>query len=433
MKTIFRNLALGILMAGISVVGATATFAQDDPCTADIEAKQALYKQFTDNFDKKEIEKKKIAVTSGKQYVEKYAACADDKAIVDYINGQVPSLEKDIARIQAGVEKQAIITRFNTAAQGKNVADIFTSGKELLVKQPDLIDVNITLASAGFEQTLTTPTAKTYNDETIAQAKTAIQQIEAGKKSEDYGVFTYSCDKKKFTDCKSYTLGAMNYAIGYILSYRQDKKKDALPYFYKATQYNSFAKGDPTVYQAIGAWYLDEAIKIDTVRQEKLKANENKDTEETLAMVGLQKGYADRSIDAYARAYKLAKADTNQTKQYTDGLYTRLKELYAFRYDGKTDGIDAFVSTVQNKPLPDPATEVTPVKEETPATTTTTSTTNTTTTPTKPTTPATNPVKPATTTPTKPVSQTTTTGTEKTATNTKAKTVKPTPKKKGTR
>ena len=55
---------------------------------------------------------------------------------------------------------------------------------------------------------------------------------------------------------------------------------------------------------------LEEAIRIDGERDAKVKEAGNKDTEETLAMLGLQKGYADRAIDAYARAYKLAKANT---------------------------------------------------------------------------------------------------------------------------
>jgi hypothetical protein len=230
----------------------------------------------------------------------------------------------------------------------------------------------------------------------------------------------------------------MNYTVGFITYYRQGKdnpakKKEALPYFYKATQYNSLNKTNPFVYQTIGAWYLDEAIKIDTDRKAKITAAGDKDTDETLAMLANQKGYADRAIDAYARAYKFAKDDPKQKKEYTDNLYSRLKELYTFRYEGKIEGIDQFVATVQNKPMPDPTTAITPVKEETPAATTTTSTTNNGTTPaaTAPTKPATtNTAKPAaTTTPTKPVSMTTTT----TGANATAKAKKTAPKKKANR
>lgn len=440
MKTIFRNLGLGVLMAGCAAVAATTTFAQD-PCTAEIEAKQALYKQFTDNFDKKEVEKKKVAVTSGKQYVEKYAACADDKAIVDYINGQVPSLETSIKKIEANVKTDALFKRFDTAVKGTNntanPSETYVAGKEIVALNTDIIvDVLLVLGSVGVEQATATTPVDTYNADTIEYAKMAIQKLETNtpSKTGNYGVYQYSFKTKDFSDGKANAFGMMNYNIGYILYYRQgkdnaEKRKEALPYLYKATQYNSFIKKNPFLYQTIGAWYLDEAIKIDKERTVKLKEAGNKDTDETLAMVANQKGYADRAIDAYSRAYKYAKEDKSQKKEYVDGLYGKLKDLYGFRYDGKTTGIDEFVATVQSKPMPDPSTTVTPVKEEVPATTTTSETTPATT---KPVTPVTKPA----TTPTKPVSTVTPTKPEpKPAadTTTATKTKKPAPKKKGTR
>jgi hypothetical protein len=355
-------------------------------------------------------------------------------------------MEAAIKKEEQAVGEKAVIDRFNTSAKAKNTSEIIASGKELVAKKPELIDVNITMAAAGFEQTLLNPPVNTYNDEVISQAKTVIQQLESGKTSTGYGAFTYSCPKDKFPDCKSYTLGAMNYAIGYITYYRQNNKQAALPYFYKSTQYNSFSKIDPTVYQAIGAWYLDEAIKIDKARQEILKTTKT-DNEETLGMVGTQKGYADRAIDAYSRAYKYAKDDKLQKKEYVDGLYTRLKEIYAFRFDNKVEGIDAYIASVQSKPMPDPTTPITPVKEETPApAATTTSSTTTTMTPdtTKPATkPVTNTTAPNTTTkpataPVKKPTSTTTTKTSNTSNVSDTTSVKPaakktTPKKKGTR
>jgi hypothetical protein len=173
----------------------------------------------------------------------------------------------------------------------------------------------------------------------------------------------------------------MNYTVGYIMYNRQDKKKDALPFLYKSTQLNSATKNFPESYRQIGAWYLDEAIRIDTERTTKITAAGNKDTEETLALLGTQKGYAERSIDAYARAYRIASASPQTAKEYKDALYTKLKELYAFRYDGKTTGIDEFVAGVMSKPMPDPTTTVTPVTVTPAITSTTGSTTDTTATP----------------------------------------------------
>jgi hypothetical protein len=377
MKTIFRALTLGFMMSAVPAVSVLA----QDVCT-EVEAKQALYKQFTDNIPsaqaKKSIDERKTAVSAGKQYVEKYGACADDKQIVDYLKANVPAMEKAINDEQAKQQTGALYTRFDKAIDAANTTEIFASGKEILAKEPDFADVTITLASAGFDQSVANPPIDTFNSDTITYSKMAIQQIEAGKPSRtgNYGVKKYSYKTDKFGG-KENALGLMNYNIGYILYYRQGKtdpakKKEALPYLYKSTQYNAFSKNDPFVYQTIGAWYLDEAIRLDTDRTAKTKAAGNKDTDETLALLGVVKGYVNRSIDAYARAYKLASAPGGDVKR-KDALYAKLKELYAFRYDGKTEGIDAFVATVMNNPMPDPMTEVTPVVEAAPATTTTTS------------------------------------------------------------
>jgi hypothetical protein len=439
MKTIFRVLMLGIMM---STVSAISIFAQD--VCEEIEAKQALYKQFTDNIPsntaRKTIDQRKTAVQAGKQYIDKYGACADDKQIVDYLKANVPPMEKAIKDEEVNVAKDALYSDFDKAVEGSKTADIFSTGKKILAQEPDFVDVTLTLASAGFDQTVANPPVDTFNNDTITYAKMAIQQIEANKPSTtgDYGVKQFSYKTDKFGG-KENALGLMNYNIGYILYYRQGKdnpakKKEALPYLYKSTQYNAFSKTNPFVYQTMGAWYLDQAIRMDADRQAKITAAGDKDTDETLAMLGVQKGYADRAIDAYARAYSLAKADP-KNQPYANGLYAKLKELYAFRYNGKTDGIDTFVASVMSKPLPDPTTEVTPVKEAATTTTTTTGSTKSaamTSDDTSTSTASTTVMAKPTNTKTSVTSGSVVTPNGKTTT-TKTPAKKPTPKKKGTR
>lgn len=479
MKTIFKNLGLGLLMTGSLVFVGTNAYAQDaatapaaDVCK-ETEQQQALYGEFTKNIPpaaaKPTLDQTKAAIKAGDDYVQKYGACPDSKAIVDYLNKYLPGMKDKVKKQEQSIVKDAIITRFDNAAKAKNTAEVFASGKEILAKEADFADVStdvaITLASAGFEQAKAKPPVDTYNNDTIAAAKSAISKLESGKTADAWGVYTYSLKQgkdSKFKDQKAYTLGTLNYFIGNIMYLNQGtndaaKKKEALPYLYKATQYDSFAKAEPFVYQAIGAWYIDEALRIEKERQAILAAmppTERKDNEQTLAMVGEQKGYADRAIDAYGRAYKLAKANTKADKAYVDNLYTRLKEYYGFRFDNKVENMDASIAKADSTPLPDPSTPITPVKIETtepttaPTTGTTTPTTGATTTTTKP---ATDTAKPATgtTTTTKPATTATpkpattpTTGatkpagtaaTDVKATDSKAAVKKPAPKKKGTR
>lgn len=473
MKTIFKNLGLGLLMTGSLVFVGTNAYAQDaatapaaDVCK-ETEQQQALYKQYTDNTVKgATIEQTEIAIKAGEEYVQKYGACADQKQLVDYFNKYIPGMKTRVAKAKKGAAQDAIITRFDNAAKAKNTAEVFASGKEILAKEADFADVSldvaITLASAGFEQAKAKPPVDTYNNDTIAAAKNAISKLESGKTADAWGVYTYSLKQgkdSKFKDQKAYTLGTLNYFVGNIMYLNQGtndaaKKKEALPYLYKATQYDSFAKAEPFVYQAIGAWYIDEALRIEKERQAILAAmpeKERKDNEQTLAMVGEQKGYADRAIDAYGRAYKLAKANPKADKAYVDNLYTRLKEYYGFRFDGKVENMDASIAKADTTPLPDPGTPITPVKIETtepttaPTTGTTTPTTGATTAK-----PAADTTKPATgTTTTKPATTATpkpatapTTGATKPAgtaatdakvTDSKAAVKKPAPKKKGSR
>jgi hypothetical protein len=81
-------------------------------------------------------------------------------------------------------------------------------------------------------------------------------------------------------------------------------------------------------------------------------------------------GYAERAMDAYSRAYTLAKADP-KLATYAGTLYKTLQALYTVRFQ-KQEGIDAWISSAVTKPFPDPTSAVTPVVD---AETTTSNTT----------------------------------------------------------
>lgn len=399
MKTIYRVLALGILMTAFTTVIVTPAFAQDGQAE-----KVALYKKYTDNYGGT-VAQMEIAIEAGKQYIAKYGANPEDADQVNYLKTAVPALEESVKKIK----DKAIVTgrynRFDAAIKSKNNADTFSIGKDVIANEPAdstiALDAAIVLASIGYDQAVKKD--DTYNNDAINYAKSVIQKLNAGQTSKNFGAYQYEYKTK------DNALGWMNYTIGYITYYRQDKKSDSLPFLYKATQLNSDTKKFSDIYRIIGAWYLDEALRIDKERLVKITAAGNKDTDETLSMYALQRGYADRSIDAYARAFNIASAkDSKATKEYKDALYTQLQGLYKFRYDGDVKGIDAYVATVMNKPMPDPSTAVTPVAPEETTTTATTTPPAATTTP-SPTKPSpTPPTKPATTPPTKPTSTTTT-------------------------
>ncbi|MGC2235663.1 MAG: hypothetical protein WA584_05855 [Pyrinomonadaceae bacterium] len=427
MKTIFRVSVFGLVAAAFMAVSAISTFAQN-PCDDALEVKQVNYTIFRDG--RKEmtsktpsIEKANAGIKGGEDFLAKYGACEDAKAVADFIKAKMPELKE-------WVKTTGLYTRFNTSIKdGKNLNadEAYSSGKEIMAIKPDLaFDIDIVLASVGYENSIKTPPVDKYNGEAISYAKKAISDIEAGKTSGNWGALSQSLvikdaqGKVDQVKSKQNALGWLNYMVGSIMYYNQKSTKDALPYFYQATKFESPIKSKPDVYRAIGAWYLDEILRMNKEREAKLAANENKDNDETLAMLALIKGYAERGSDAYARASNLAASSTDAA--YKKSLTDKLQALYKIRFD-KTDGIPTYVSTVMSKPMPDPSTPVEPVKEETPATTTSTTSSTTTTPSTTPTSTTTKPATTPTNTTTKPTDTTVKPTTDTTKPTT---TVKPT-------
>lgn len=419
MKNIFRAIGFG---AAVVAFSATSSFAQANPCEDPFETKNAEYQKFRENIKSPiTIEKLEVAVASGEGFNTRYATCEDTKPIVKYITDKMPAVKETLVDMKR-------TKKFNDGVANSVWADAFSAGKEIVsvkAKEPLSLDVAIVLALIGFDQA----SAKndSFNNDTIAMAETVIKKIEGGMVSDKYGAFNkYELKTATFTDGKQNALGWMNYIIGYIKSERQGNKKDGLAYYHKAvTKTNSAIKGYPEVFQAIGDFYVADFNKIQDERVKLFTANGDKENEQTLAMWDLQKGYLDRAIDAYARAYKAAEATEKAApadkkaaaKTYKDNFYKFLGALYKNRFE-KTEGLDTYISAQISKPMPDPTTEVQPVKEVAPTATTTTTTSNPTTTTTKPTDTTTKPTstttkptdtttKPTSTTTTKPTSSTT--------------------------
>jgi hypothetical protein len=409
-------MASGMMLAAFAVVPALA---QQEECTA-------LYEQkFLPNYKGPEIAKRKTAVEAGEQYIAKCASL--DADITKYLEKAIPPIKKKI-------DFEENVEAFNGAIKNAQTIDAdvaFRSGKRLLSEHdPNMIDIMIVLASIGFDKAVAKPPVNTYNTDAVSFAKQAIQKIEGGKTSPQYGAYGFSYKNK------DNALAWMNYTVGYITFFNQGNKKEGLPYLYKATKFETGGKDNPktnsAIYQAIGDYYKDEYNRLDDERSGLAKQAEGKTPEEAKVLADkakelllLQKGYAERMIDAYGRAHAYAGTD----KAYKDALYDTLKVLYTFRHDNKPPApLDSYISGLTNKPMPDPTTTVTPVVDTTPTTTATTPTTTSSSLTTTPTSTTTTNARTSTTADTNTKQATTK---PKTAPKTPAKT--PAPKKKGTR
>ncbi len=432
MKTVFKFLTVATLAVAFSAALVTTSFAQTDEEKIAADKTRLYDKGFIGdvnackkdapnpqdcNYKTTDKVKRKAAFESAREYVKKYEA--DNDGIVTFLKKRIEAYDKEIAR-------EELFARFNDSVKNSKWADSFTSGKEILRQEPELLDIEIVLASIAYDLAAASPPNNTFNAESIGYAKSVIQKVEAGKKSDNFGAFAYIYKTPKYTDGKANLLGWMNYTIGFLLNAPRTKvEKDTLGYYAKALTYKGSEVAEfSDIQRAFASFYVSEFSKIDTDRVAKIKIANGEDTDETKALLALQKGYADRAIEAYARAQDSAKKQSLSAQNATSkeffttratGFNTTLTQLYRFRFDKDSGAtvpakeIDSYVTGVLAKPMSDVNTAVTPVEEVKPVVVPpiVKPTTKPVTPTTKPTTPAkptmTTPVKPTTTTPTTPV------------------------------
>ena len=63
----------------------------------ELQEKTNLYKKFTDNYNGKTTEQKKIALDAAKEFIEKYADDEESKDIIEYLKKFIPYMEKKIS------------------------------------------------------------------------------------------------------------------------------------------------------------------------------------------------------------------------------------------------------------------------------------------------------------------------------------------------
>jgi hypothetical protein len=352
------------MLAAMFAVGSTAVLAQD-PC-ADTAGQTELDGIFRAKYASKDRAERKAAVEAGKQFLEKYGACEVTKDFSDYLKSYLPGMEDTIKKEEEAEKFQKLVNTFNAGLKSKNWNDVYSAGEQILAQEPDKFrQVELVLGSIGLDESAKTPRVTTWNDKTLRYAKQSIQDLESGKTFSAYGVNPFAYKNKEDA------LGWMNYTIGYITYYAQNNKKDAMQYFYKATQAASDTKKNPVVYETVGRYYYEEAGKlVEDIKKTAAEVNET-DTQEVKdqkaaalkAKVAILNGTAERAIDAYARAYNLAKADATK-KAYADALYKKIQDLYSVRFPDKTTGVDAFITAAVAKPMPDPTSAITPIEPD---------------------------------------------------------------------
>jgi hypothetical protein len=376
MKNVFRLL----IIAALATAFALPAFAQDAQptaaqCTADADAKNALYQKFLANY-KGTPDKQKVAYDTGKEYLTKYGNCPDegDKKIAQFIQNWVTKYE-------------AALVEFNcTDAVNKRPAEAFQACQTLINKDPNNLKPYLMLVTAGVKNL--TAGNKSFNADTVRVAQKALDLIAAGKTTDNWIIGANQQE----------TVAGLNYYVG-VFSL-DNSPGDAAAALLKTAQSNTKFSKEPSTYSSLGlAYYNNEFKKLAQEYKDKCEGKEA--SPECDALFARVNQVLDRVIDAYARAVALANNDPKQYGPILNQVKPVLTALYKQRHPEPDANLDAYIASVLSKPLPIPGQE--PPPTVTPASSSgTTGTDGTGTTPKPATTPATTPTKPASTTPAKP-------------------------------
>lgn len=302
-----------------------------DQCTP--ESKTAWYTEFT----------KDLKTDQAKAYelAKKYLACpsaAGEEQITSYLKNFVTKYEKASRTGQV----------YDLVYNKKDYAKAFELGKQIIAEEPDNLRVLIDLSNAGYASRK----VETYNADTLAYAKKAIELIEAGKAPE----------KEDWTPYKSKdeALGYLYYTVGLLNA--QKNPAEGLTSVIKAAQFEGGIKKLASTYAFIaGAYEAGQYGKLYADYNAKYK-DKDETPESKLALENINQ-VVDRMIDAYARAVALAGNDP-QKAVWMESLTT----WYKFRHNQSDAGLTEMIASVMSKPLPPEPTPITTLPAASPTT-----------------------------------------------------------------
>ncbi|HJU94054.1 MAG TPA: hypothetical protein VJ656_14030, partial [Pyrinomonadaceae bacterium] len=249
----------------------------------------------------------------------------DKDQYIDYLNKWVAAYERDDRKRQLG----GFINQ-------KNFTEAYKVGAKILADEPDYLRAQIDLGYAGY--LAASNKDESHNTEAIGYARKAIAAIEGGKAPSEWAPFKGKDD----------TLAYLNYAVGFLtLKTAPDQALDSL---LKAAQYESEIKKTPSTYYFLAVAYESGPYKTMSAAYQKDFADKPETPASKAALEKLNV-VIDRIIDSYARAIALAGTDP-KTEASRKEWTTALSNYYKFRHSGTEDGMQDFIKTAPQKPLP---------------------------------------------------------------------------------
>lgn len=282
------------------------------------QAQADLYERWRSNINTNQ----QVAFEAGRDYLAKYPG--DEYA--SYVSRWV----EQYVRASRRLELARLFKR-------QDFAGVFRTGKAILADEPDDLKTINHLAYAGY--LAAGKGDDSFSVEALNYAHRAVQMIESGTKPADWQPFIDQPD----------ALAYLNFVVGE-LTFKEDPANSA-SLFLKALTYDSTLRRAPVIYSRLAAAYV--ASRYDPLSKDYEARYSGKDpTDESRAALERIRGVVDQIIDAYARAVAFSAADP----QYALAKRRWLDELtrfYKFRHDDSTEGLDALITSIASKPLPE--------------------------------------------------------------------------------
>lgn len=319
MKLHLKFLAKSAVVLALFVVAFGArqaiVFAQetDDP------VKIEIYKRFVDN----RVPNPALAYQAARDYLTKYNK--DKDQYTDYLSKWTAAYERD-------ERKRNLPIYINE----KKFAEAYSTGAKILSDEPNYLRAQIDLGYAGY--IASSSKNEQFNATALDYARTAIQAIESGKTPSEWAPFKGKDD----------TLAYLNYAVGYLTL--KTSPEQAIDPLLKAAQYESDIKKTPSTYYFLAVAYESGPYKTLSAAYQKDFADkpETPASKAALEKLGV---VMDRIVDAYARAIAAAGTDPKTQQSRTEWL-TQMSTYYKFRHNNTDTGIQDFINTSLQKPLP---------------------------------------------------------------------------------
>ena len=284
-------------------------------------SKDDLFKEIQALLATKKTDDAVKAYPLAREFVERFGK--DDK------DEKVKGIKIFVTRFR---ERQCMID-----LDGGRYAEGFKLGKEILVEQPENVEVTMNMAYAGYTA-LSSKGDKTYIDDSLGYAKKTLQMMDGGAMPKSFVPFK---DKDE--------AGAFMYFVIGNLSLDRDKKEAALN-LYKATLFESQIKANSAAYYLIATCYEDIYAKMAAELKARIDAKKVSDADFNAESARVGK-VIDLMLDAYARAVKHAETDKNPDL----ALWTqRLTQVYKFAKGNET-GLTEYIDKVNALPMPDPS------------------------------------------------------------------------------